>query len=141
MELKQNAAGRKPAASSKNADASNSKAHHTINSSRLDLDLLLSRVKLDELAQQAGTKLHRSGGELRGICPLHKGDNTSAFSVYTDPAGHERWRCYTQCNTGGDALDFVRRWRGMDFMGAVKYLAEYAGLNLQDLGFNPEESV
>src|SRR5512138_1474230 len=103
MELKQNAAGRKPAASSKE-ETLTTRAHHTTNISRVDLDLLLARVKLDELAQLAGTKLHHSGGELRGICPLHKGDNPTAFSVYTDPTGHERWRCYTQCNTGGDAI-------------------------------------
>ena len=138
MDKKQIAAGRKPAASSGERDTLISKTHHIINSSRLDLDLLISRVKLDELAQRAGSKLHRSGGELRGLCPLHKGDNTSAFSVYTDPAGRERWRCYTQCDTGGDAIDFVRRWRGLDFMGAVKYLTEYAGLDLEDLGFNSE---
>ena len=138
MDLKQNAAGRKPAASSGERATLKTQAHHTTNISRVDLDLLLARVKLDELVQQAGTKLHRSGAELRGICPLHHGDNTTAFSVYTDPAGHERWRCYTHCDTGGDAIDFVRRWRGMDFIGAVKYLAEYVGMELQKLGFDPE---
>jgi hypothetical protein len=138
MDLKQNAAGRKPAASSRNADASNSKAHHTTKTSRLDLSVVLSRVRLDDLAQQAGAKLHRSGGELRGTCPLHKGDNPTAFSVYADPSGHQRWHCHTKCDAGGDAIDFVQRWQVLDFIGAVKYLAEYAGLDLKDLGFDPQ---
>jgi hypothetical protein len=138
MHLKQNAAGRKPAASPEELGALKNKAHHTTKSSRLDLSVVLSKVMLDELAGQAGTKLHRSGAELRGVCPLHKGDNPTAFSVYTDPSGHQRWRCYTKCDAGGDAIDFVQRWQGLDFMGAVKYLAEYAGLDLKDLGFDPQ---
>jgi hypothetical protein len=138
MDLKQNAAGRKPAASPEEQGALNNRAHHTTKFSRLDLSVLLSKVRLDELAQHAGTKLHRSGGELRGTCPLHKGNNSTAFSVYNDPSYHQRWRCYTKCDAGGDAIDFVQRWQGLDFMAAVKYLAEYAGLELKDLGFDPQ---
>ena len=138
MILKQNAAGWKPAAISKERSAFINHAHHTTKSASLDLERLLSRIKLEELAERAGTKLHHSGNELRGICPLHKGDNPTAFSVYTDPSGHERWRCYTRCQSGGDAIDFVQRWRGVDFMGAVKILVEFAGLSLEELGFQPE---
>lgn len=138
MDNKQNAAGGKPAAKTGKRDTVRARAHHTTKFPRLDIDALLSKVNLDEIAERAGTKLHRSGGEMRGICPLHKGDNATAFSVYVDANGHQRWRCYTQCDTGGDAIDFVQRWQGLDFMGAVKYLAEYASLNLQELGFDPQ---
>lgn len=138
MSLKSNAAGWKPAASSKERSAFINHAHHTTKSNSLDLERLLSKVNLEELAGRAGTKLHRSGNELRGICPLHKGDNPTAFSVYTDPSGHERWRCYTRCQSSGDAIDFVQRWRGVDFMEAVKILVEFAGLSLEELGFQPE---
>jgi DNA primase len=114
------------------------KANHTTKSALLNLDLLVSKVKLAELAERAGTKLHRSGSELRGSCPLHGGDNSTAFSVYTGEDGRERWQCYTGCNTGGDAIDFVQRWRGLDFMGSVKFLAEYAGMDLEQLGFTSD---
>lgn len=138
MDLKQNAAGRKPAASSRNADASNSKAHHTTKTVRLDLGILLSRVNLEELARQAGAKLHRTGNDWRGTCPLHKGDNPTAFSVYEGEGGGSRWHCHTKCDAGGDAIDFVQRWQGLDFIGVVKYLADYVGLDLKDLGFDPQ---
>ncbi len=139
MDLKNNAAGRKPAATSKNANAfQNGKAHHTTAFTPLNVERLLSGIELAKLAEQAGTQLHPSGRELRGACPLHKGDNRSAFSIYSDDGGREHWHCYTDCNTGGDAIDFVRRWRGMDFIEAVKYLAEYAGLGLDELGFSPQ---
>lgn len=137
MELKQNAAGRKPAASQQRWTASTDKAHDTTTSKRLDLHVILSKVSLEDLAQQAGAKLQRSGGELRGRCPLHKGDNPTAFVIYTDPHGHARWHCHTKCDAGGDAIDFVQRWQGLDFMGAVKYLAETLHLDLAELGFDP----
>jgi DNA primase len=136
MDLKQNAAGRKPAASQQRI-ASTNKAHDTTTSNRLNLHVILSGVNLEDLAQQAGTKLQKSGGELRGTCPLHKGDNPTAFVIYTDVNGHTRWHCHTKCDAGGDAIDFVQRWQGLDFMGAVKYLAETMHLDLADLGFDP----
>ena len=107
----------------------------------LDVERLLSRVNLAELAEQAGAKLHPSGRELRGACPLHGGKNPNAFCIYKDDDGRERWHCYTGCNTGGDAIDFVRRWKekGMDFIEAVKWLAEHVGLSLNELGFSPQD--
>lgn len=138
MDTKQNAAGGKPAASTKKQNTLNGQRHNTTKFQRLDLDTLLSRIDLEQIAQQAGTKLHRRGGELRGICPLHKGDNPTAFTVYKDSSGHERWRCYTKCNAGGDAIDFVQRWHNLDFIGAVKYLAEYFHLDLLDIGIDAE---
>ena len=133
------AAEGKSAATSKNANAfQNSKPHHTTTFNPLNVERLLSSIALSELAGQVGAKLHQTGRELRGPCPLHKGDNRTAFSIYTDDNGRERWHCHTDCNTGGDAIDFVRRWCGMDFIDAVKYLAEYAGLGLDELGFSQQ---
>ena len=137
MDLKQNAAGRKPAASQQRLTASTDKAHDTTTSNRLNLHVILSRVNLEDIAQQAGTKLHRAGNDWRGKCPLHKGDNPTAFSVYVGEGGYERWHCHTKCDAGGDAIDFVQRWQGLDFMGAVKYLAESLHLDLTELGFDP----
>lgn len=136
MELKQNAAGRKPAASQQRI-ASTDKAHDTTTPNRLNLHVIFSGVNLEDLAQQAGAKLQKSGGELRGTCPLHKGNNPTAFVIYTDPHGQSRWHCHTKCDVGGDAIDFVQRWQGLDFMGAVKYLAESLHLDLAELGFDP----
>ena len=110
MELKQNAAGRKPAASHQRKTASTDKAHDTTTSNRLNLHVIFSRVNLEALVEQAGAKLQRSGGALRGQCPLHKGDNPTAFVIYTDPHGQSRWHCHTKCDAGGDTIDFVQRW-------------------------------
>lgn len=133
MHTNRNAADHYSAASTKNRATFTDGMNHTTIFSPFDLDLLLSRVKLEELAQTAGTKLHRSGKELRGACPLHHGDNPTAFSIHVKD-GREYWRCFTRCNTGGDAIEFIQKWQGLDFIGAVKYLAEYAGLSPEDIG-------
>lgn len=107
-------------------------AHNSV-----DLEKLLRGVHLEDLVREAGGKLRQNGRELRGACPLHQGNNPTAFTVFSDETGRQRWRCHTQCAAGGDAIDFVRRWRSLDFMGTVHFLAEQAGLDLEQLGLTP----
>jgi DNA primase len=97
---------------------------------RIDLDLLLDKIDLVELAEQAGSQMRSSNHEHRGPCPLHGGKNKSAFQVGVGENGRQYWRCYTDCNTGGDSIDFVRAWKGMDFLEAVTYLAERAHIEI-----------
>lgn len=97
---------------------------------RIDLEKLLDQVDLAGLTEKAGSELRSSGRDLRGPCPLHKGKNKSAFQVSNADDGRQYWRCYTDCNTGGDAIDFVRAWKGFDFLEAVAYLAEQAHIEL-----------
>ena len=106
----------------------------------MDLDQLLTHVDLTQMAGQAGAKLHRTGNTLRGACPLHKGKNPTAFSVYVDDLGRQRWHCHTGCNTGGDAIDFVRRWKNLDFIEAARFLAEQAGLSMENLGIHSKST-
>jgi len=105
--------------------------------SPMNLDQLFAQVDLADLASVAGAKLHRTGNTLRGACPLHKGTNTTAFSIYTDDTGRQRWHCHTGCNAGGDAIDFVRRSKNLDFIEAANYLADQAGISMEKLGIHP----
>ncbi|MCJ7434525.1 MAG: CHC2 zinc finger domain-containing protein, partial [Anaerolineales bacterium] len=143
MTLKTIAAEGKSAANQWNAGIALSiKKDYTIPAphNSMNLDQLFARVDLADLVNQSGAKLHRSGATLRSACPLHKGKNQTAFSVYTDESGRQRWHCHTGCNTGGDAIDFVRRWKNMDFMPATVWLAEYAGLSAEKLGIHSQSS-
>jgi DNA primase len=48
-----------------------------------------------------------NGRMMRGACPLHGGDNTTAFSIeYADQGGGRmfHWMCRTKCGTGGGAV-------------------------------------
>ena len=65
-------------------------------------------VRVPELQQ-------RRCSEWRDCCPIHNGDNSTAFSV--DPLTG-RWFCHSQCNCGGDIIDLERAITGADFPAA-----------------------
>ena len=100
----------------------------------LDIDRLIDQLDLEQLATLAGAKLHKAGRQMRSHCPLHAGsDNPTSFTVHT-PRGSDRqlWVCH-KCG-GGDALAFIRKWKGLDFIEAVKWGAQEARIPLSDLG-------
>ena len=112
---------------------------------RLDLDSLIGEADLVRLVEQAGGTLKQSGSGYRGPCPLHGGDNPTAFSIYSNGSDRQRWHCFTQCDTGGDAIDFVRAWKRLPdtaegFIEAVKILADTQGVSPNDIGLSPAES-
>jgi DNA primase len=105
----------------------------------LNTDILLDHVDLVALAERAGAKFtHPHSANPRSVCPLHGGDNPTAFSVYTEN-GRQLWKCHTgpQCG-GGDAIHFVRQWRKLDFLDAVRWLATDTSIALESLGFTPQ---
>jgi len=68
------------------------------------------------------------GGEsLRGICPIHGGENRSSFAVYPEK---QRWFCY-RCNEGGDIIDLCQRVEGhAELWTAMLSLAQRYGIEL-----------
>ena len=109
-------------------------------SAKLNLEELLNKIDLVTLAERTGTQLvHKTGrDEYRGKCPLHAGDNPTSFQIYTADGGCQRWRCWADCDTGGDAIEFIMRIENLAFIEAVKWLVEYAGMSLEEIGFTPE---
>jgi len=71
----------------------------------------------EEVAQQFGVKLKRSGRQLSGCCPLHQ-ENTPSFFI--DPTKNV-WYCMG-CHKGGDSIKLVEELRQCNFVDAVKYL-------------------
>ena len=75
--------------------------------------------KYDEFYSQY-VKLRRVGRDLRGPCPIHKGDRAN-FTAYDNG----RWYCFSECGRGGDVIDFIQDVEGVDFVGALQTLAEF----------------
>src|SRR5690242_2056469 len=80
--------------------------------------------------------LQRSGKSYKGPCPFHN-ERTPSFYVFPES---QTWRCFG-CNEGGDVFTFVEKQQGIDFREALQYLAEKAGIALEEQGRarDPEE--
>lgn len=70
-------------------------------------------------------KLERAGGAFRVRCPFHA-ERTPSFFVSPDRG---TYHCFG-CQAGGDIFSFVEQIEGLDFKGALKVLAEKAGVPL-----------
>ncbi len=70
-------------------------------------------------------KLERSGSSLRARCPFHA-ERTPSFHVSPERG---TYHCFG-CNVGGDIFSFVETIEGLDFKGALKVLADKAGVPL-----------
>lgn len=75
--------------------------------------------------------LKRRGATLVGLCPFHN-EKTPSFTVY--PAT-QSFYCFG-CGAGGDAITFVKKIENLDYLDAVKSLAQRAGLQMPQEGFD-----
>jgi DNA primase len=91
------------------------------------IDEIKDRIDIVDLVSES-VKLRRSGKSYTGFCPFHTNTKTPAFAVFPDSG---TWRCFGQCNEGGDIFKFVMKKEGWDFSEALRYLAERAGVKLE----------
>lgn len=97
------------------------------------IDEIKSRIDIVDLVSET-VQLRRSGKNYTGFCPFHSNTRTPAFVVFPDTG---TWRCFGQCNEGGDIFGFVMKKEGWDFGEALNFLAEKAGIELKPL--TPED--
>jgi len=91
------------------------------------VDEIKNRIDIIDLVSDS-VKLRRSGKNYLGFCPFHDNKRTPAFVVFPDSG---TWRCFGQCNEGGDIFKYVMKKEGWDFAETLRYLAEKAGVELQ----------
>lgn len=75
--------------------------------------------------------LKRRGATLVGLCPFHN-EKTPSFTVY--PAT-QSFYCFG-CGAGGDAITFLKKIENLDYLDAVKTLAQRTGLQMPQEGFD-----
>lgn len=79
-------------------------------------------------------KLRRAGRSLVGLCPFHK-EKTGSFHVSPERG---TWHCFG-CGLGGDGFSFIEKIEGVDFKGALKLLADKAGVVIEYSGGTSRE--
>lgn len=92
------------------------------------IDEIKDRIDIVDLISET-VQLRRSGKNYSGFCPFHPNQRTPAFVVFPETG---TWRCFGQCNEGGDAFRFVMKKEGWDFPETLRYLAERTGVQLQE---------
>ena len=93
------------------------------------LDELKARSDITEIVS-GYVSLKRRGKNMVGLCPFHN-EKTPSFNIYPENGS---FYCFG-CGTGGDVITFIRRIENLDYMEAVRFLAQRAGLNV------PEDQV
>ena len=78
-------------------------------------------------------RLRKAGGTYKGLCPFHQ-ERTPSFTV-TPARG--TFKCFG-CGEGGDAIAFVEKIEGVDFVGAIEVLAQRFGIELEYEEISPE---
>ncbi len=71
--------------------------------------------------------LKRAGRISKGLCPFH-GEKTASFTVYPDT---QSYYCFG-CGNGGDVITFIKNIENLDYIDAVRFLADRVGLDMPD---------
>lgn len=95
-----------------------------------------ARIDIVDLVSESGVRLRKTGKNYTGFCPFHDNKRTPAFVVWPESG---TWRCFGQCNEGGDIFKFVMKKEGWDFKEALARLAERAGVELQ--AYSPRQEA
>ncbi len=71
--------------------------------------------------------LKRRGRTLVGLCPFH-GEKTASFTVYPES---NSFFCFG-CSAGGDVITFIKKIENLDYVDAVRFLADRAGMRMPE---------
>lgn len=99
------------------------------------IDEIKAKIDIVDLVSESGVKLRHAGKNYTGFCPFHENRHTPAFVVWPESG---TWRCFGQCNEGGDIFKFIMKREGIDFKEALAHLAERAGVKLEP--YSPEKN-
>jgi DNA primase len=81
--------------------------------------------------------LKRAGSNYRALCPFHK-EKTPSFNVNPE---RQIYHCFG-CGKGGSVYQFLMDYEGLDFLSAVKVLADRANVSLVfEDGTRPSDST
>lgn len=78
--------------------------------------------------------LQLAGTYHKGLCPFHSEKSPSFF--VSDQM--QRYKCFG-CGESGDAFEFLQKYEGMTFYESLKYLADQAGITLEQHAKTPED--
>lgn len=89
------------------------------------VEQIKERLNIEDVVSSY-VKLERAGKNLKAKCPFHN-EKTASFYISPDRG---TYYCFG-CGAKGDIFSFVEQFEGLDFSGALKMLAERAGVEIK----------
>ena len=99
------------------------------------IEELKERVDIEQIVAPY-TTLKRRGRTLSGLCPFHS-EKTPSFVVYPENGS---FYCFG-CGAGGDAVTFVRRSEHLEYIEALRFLADKAGIIFPEEGADDQTTA
>ncbi len=84
------------------------------------------RNEIENVISQYVT-LKRAGSNYSGLCPFHS-EKTPSFVVFP---GTQSFYCFG-CGAGGDVINFTMRTENLDYVSAIKVLAQRSGITIPE---------
>lgn len=104
----------------------------------LDAEFLAQLKSKTDIVEVIGSyvTLERKGSNYWACCPFHH-EKTPSFSVNSLD---QYYHCFG-CGASGDVITFIREIESVDFIDAVKILAERAKISMPDVNFDSEKTL
>ncbi len=88
------------------------------------IEELKARNPIDKIISRY-VELKRAGSNLVGLCPFHS-ERSPSFTVFKD-----NFHCFG-CSAGGDVITFVMRMENLEYMDAIRFLADNCGMSVPE---------
>ncbi|MCC7004694.1 DNA primase, partial [Candidatus Nomurabacteria bacterium] len=89
-----------------------------------DVEIIKERLGIADVVGSY-LKIEKAGNNMKAKCPFHN-EKTPSFFISPDRG---TYYCFG-CGAKGDIFSFVQEFEGIDFLGALKILADRAGVTL-----------
>ena len=80
--------------------------------------------------------ISKDGEEIWSVFVRSTDEKTPSFNVYTENGS---FYCFG-CGVGGDVISFIMKIENLDYVDAVKYLAQRAGLEMPENSYDDSMS-
>ena len=105
----------------------------------VDFRAVKAAISMEQLLQHYGIldQFKRTGESLNGPCPIHKGSNPTQFRVSTTK---NIWNCFSDCEHGGNALDFIIKMEKCSIHAAALKAIEWFNLDPEAMAASDDKA-